>query len=68
MDKWIEFVRAIIRPALVIAFVSIFLWIVISITPAYFSQSMADLIFKTFIDAVVLIVGIWIGGRIAKAR
>jgi len=66
MDKILEFIKGLIRPALVIAFVVIFLWIVVSITPSYFSQSMADLIFKTFIDAVVLIVGIWIGGRIAK--
>jgi len=66
MDKWIEFIRAIIRPALVIAFVTIFLWMLVKITPAYFTQGTADILFKTFIDAVILIVGIWIGGRIKK--
>jgi hypothetical protein len=62
----IEFIKALIRPLMVVAFVVVFLAIVLRLVPLYFNQSMADLVFKTFIDAVVLIIGIWIGGRLAK--
>lgn len=65
MKDWIEFIRAVIRPALVIAFAAVFLWFIVEVVPPFFSSQMADLAFKTFIDAILLIIGIWIGGRIA---
>jgi hypothetical protein len=66
MDKWIEFIRAVIRPALVIFFSIVFLWFIVEIVPPFFTSQMADLAFKTFIDAILLIVGIWIGSRVKK--
>jgi len=68
MNNWLEFIKGLIRPALVIAFAACFLWIITGIVPNFFTEDMANLAFKTFIDAILIIVGIWIGGRIAKPQ
>ena len=66
MKNLIEFIRAIIRPILVIAFATIFLWAVVIVVLKFLNNEMANLLFRAFIDAVILIIGIWIGGRIKK--
>jgi len=68
MNEILEFLRGLIRPAMVLAFAACFLWIITSIVPDFFTEDMANLAFKTFIDAILIIVGIWIGGRIAKPQ
>ena len=66
MNNWLELLRGLIRPILVIAFAAIFLWAVVIVVLKFLNIEMANLLFRAFIDAVILIIGIWIGGRIKK--
>jgi ABC-type thiamin/hydroxymethylpyrimidine transport system permease subunit len=62
----LELIKGLIRPFLVVSFAIVFLWFIIEVVPPFFTSGMADLAFKTFIDAILLITGLWIGGRTNK--
>ena len=68
LDKWIEFIRAIIRPYIAISGWTAFLAVVIIAVIKYLDLAMARDFIVGFITAVTTIVGVWIGGRLVKPK
>ena len=65
MDKWLAFIRALQRPLLVIAFVTVFLVVLLTVGLKYFDSETAKLLWMTFSNTMSLIIGVVIGRRTA---
>ena len=65
MDKWLAFIRALQRPLLVIAFVTVFLVVLLTVGLKYFDSETAKVLWMTFSNTMSLIIGVVIGRRTA---
>ena len=61
-----EIIRSAIRPFLVVSFATIFLWVVCKVANQFLDASIAAKVFDAFTYTMTLIIGVYIGGRIAK--
>jgi len=61
-----EIIKSAIRPFLVITGWAVFLLIVWIVTQQFLNANIADKIFDAFTYTITLIIGVYIGGRIAK--
>jgi len=66
MEKWLEFIRGIIRPFIAITGWSSFLVVTVYAILKYLDSELAKSLSAGFITAVVAIVGVWIGSRSPK--